>query len=149
MWQEQDLFLSFPCLLSSSCLIHLNVPVLTNLISPFLKKMFYLKNEVNTTVEAWVITLLFLIFIHPILSILLKKQKCFSPAIHLTPDSVYILMILSPFVPLSAFHREPSLVLCDDLEGWDGGRGRSSRGKGCIYNYGQFVLLYGRTNTTL
>ena len=87
-----------------------------------------MKNKVNTTIEAWIITLLFLsvlIFIHPVLSILLKKQKRFSPAIHLTPDSVYILMILSPFVPLSAFHREPSLVLCDDLEGWDGGRGRT------------------------
>lgn len=31
----------------------------------------------------------------------LVLHRTFSPAIHLTPDSVYILMLLSPFVPLS------------------------------------------------
>ena len=44
----------------------------------------------------------------------------------------------------AAIYREPSLVLCDDLEGWDWGRGRSSRWRGCMYNYGWFKLLYGR-----
>ena len=39
-------------------------------------------------------------------------------------------------------HGEPSLVLCDDLEGWEGG-GRGGR-EGCMYNYGWFALLYGR-----
>ena len=32
--------------------------------------------------------------------------------------------------------REPSLVLCDDLEGWEGGEEGGSRGSGCMYNYG-------------
>ena len=36
-------------------------------------------------------------------------------------------------------HREPSLGLCDDLEGWGQGGGRE-----CVYDYGWFVLLYGR-----
>ena len=38
-------------------------------------------------------------------------------------------------------HREPSLVLCDDLAGWDeAGDG----GRVWMYNHGWFVLLYGR-----
>ena len=33
-------------------------------------------------------------------------------------------------------HREPSPVLCDDLEGWNGGRGgRLEREGGCMCNY--------------
>ena len=28
------------------------------------------------------------------------------------------------------------LVLCDDLEGWDGGKRGNSGGRGCMYNYG-------------
>ena len=28
------------------------------------------------------------------------------------------------------YNRDPSLVLCDDLEGWNGGGEGSSRGKG-------------------
>ena len=33
---------------------------------------------------------------------------------------------------------------CDDLEGWGGGMGGGSRGKGCMYTYGWLVLLYSR-----
>ena len=36
----------------------------------------------------------------------------------------------------AVYHREPSLVLCDDLEGWEGGEEGGSRGSGCMYNYG-------------
>ena len=36
--------------------------------------------------------------------------------------------------------RELSSVLCDDLEGWAGG----SRGRGHMYTYGWFTLLYSR-----
>lgn len=32
--------------------------------------------------------------------------------------------------------REPSLVLCDDLEGWDGGSEGDWGGRGCMYSYG-------------
>ena len=38
------------------------------------------------------------------------------------------------------FFQETSLVLCDDLEGWDGTR----EGRGYMYNYSWFTLLYGR-----
>ena len=31
---------------------------------------------------------------------------------------------------------EPSLALCDDLDGCDGGWEGGSGGKGCMYNYG-------------
>lgn len=36
------------------------------------------------------------------------------------------------------------LVLFDDLERWDRWVGRSSRGRGYVYTYGGFTLLYGR-----
>ena len=32
-------------------------------------------------------------------------------------------------------HKELSLVLCDDLEGWDGGWAGGSRGRGYMYMY--------------
>ena len=35
-------------------------------------------------------------------------------------------------------HRVPSLVLCDDLERWDGGKEGDSRGRGYMYNYDWF-----------
>ena len=41
----------------------------------------------------------------------------------------------------------PKWVLCDNLEGWGGdggGAGGESRGRGHMYAYGQFMLLYGR-----
>ena len=39
----------------------------------------------------------------------------------------------------------PKLVLCDDLEGWGGQRGwGGSPGRGHMYAYGQFMLMYGK-----
>ena len=32
-------------------------------------------------------------------------------------------------------HREPSSVLCDDLDGWDGGQDGGSTGRGYVYTY--------------
>ena len=37
-------------------------------------------------------------------------------------------------------HREPSLALCDDLEGWNEGREGGSGGRGYMYNYGYFCF---------
>ena len=39
---------------------------------------------------------------------------------------------------------EPSLMLCDELEGWDGGRGweGNSRGRGYIYIYMYIPYIY-------
>ena len=37
--------------------------------------------------------------------------------------------------------REPGLVPCDDLEGWDAGEEGGKGGRGCMYNDGQFELL--------
>ena len=49
-------------------------------------------------------------------------------------------------------HRELSLVLCDDLEGWDGGWEGGSRGRGygdiCIRIADSFCST-AETNTTL
>jgi len=37
-----------------------------------------------------------------------------------------------------------SLALCDDLDGWDRGRGEGgSRARGCVNSYGWFMLLNG------
>ena len=38
-------------------------------------------------------------------------------------------------------HREPSLALCEDLEGWHEGREGASGGRGYMYNYGYFCLI--------
>ena len=41
--------------------------------------------------------------------------------------------------------KELSLVLCDNLEGWDGvGGGREVLEEGGVYTYGWFMLMYGR-----
>ena len=37
-------------------------------------------------------------------------------------------------------------MLCGDLEGWDGGKGGCSRGSGYMFNYGWFILSYGRNH---
>ena len=42
--------------------------------------------------------------------------------------------------------REPSLVFCDKLEGVGWGNGGCSRGRGCVFNYGWFILSYGRNH---
>ena len=47
--------------------------------------------------------------------------------------------------PASIFHRELSLVLCDNLEGWyEDGWEEGLRGRGYMYTYGWFMLLYSR-----
>ena len=39
--------------------------------------------------------------------------------------------------------RELSLVFCDDLDGWDGGK-EGPRERGYMYTYSQFTSLYSR-----
>ena len=50
-------------------------------------------------------------------------------------------------------HREPSLVLCDDLEGWDEGKGGRLKREGrYIYMYIYMlhnIYVLAETNTTL
>ena len=38
----------------------------------------------------------------------------------------------------------PGLVLCDGLEGWDGGGEGDPGTRACMYNYGWFALMCGR-----
>ena len=44
----------------------------------------------------------------------------------------------------AVWHRELNLVLCDNLEGWDGRWKGSSGGKGHMYTYGWFMLMFSR-----
>ena len=44
----------------------------------------------------------------------------------------------------AAWHRELRLVLCDNLEGWDGGGREVQEEEDIMYTYGWFVLIYGR-----
>ena len=55
----------------------------------------------------------------PSLQVIMEPQaglhvlhRNFSPAIHLTPDSVYMLMPLSPFVPVSPSHTVSTSPIC-------------------------------------
>ena len=51
--------------------------------------------------------------------------------------NIYVLSDVKGIAGKAAvYHREPSLVLCDDLEWWEGGGKGGSRGRGCMYNYG-------------
>ena len=45
--------------------------------------------------------------------------------------------------------RELSPGLCDDLEGWDGGGGRGSRGRGICLSMANSRCCIAGTNTTL
>ena len=50
---------------------------------------------------------------------------------------------------VAGWHSEPSLALCDDLEGWDGVREGGSRGKGYIIIMTNSYRCMAETNTTL
>ena len=43
------------------------------------------------------------------------------------------------------------LVLCDNLEGWgeEGGGKGGSGGRGHMYDYGQFMLIYGKNHQNI
>lgn len=142
----------FSCLLSSSYLIHLNVPVLTSLMSPFLKKNFFIW-KINLIQLQKLGSSLFRFWVFPYFSTLLSAHFLKNENASHQPSTVQLrvcafscrFLCLSRCLPPHGV--QAAALRWPRAMGW--GREGGSRAEGCTYNCGQFVLLCGRANTTL